>query len=112
MKLSTASQARAVVNLVTRYLQSMTARSKWKRPTHNYKVGDIVLLKDELLFNHNWPLARITKIYAGDDGLTRTVDLFCQGKIFRRATNRLILIVKDQPFSPSWQYVHILPVTY
>ena len=40
------------------YLQSMTARSKWKRPTHNYKVGDIVLLKDELLFNRNWPLAR------------------------------------------------------
>ena len=85
----------------TRYLQSMTARSKWKRPTHNYKVGDIILLKDELLFNHNWPLARVTKIYLGDDGLTRTVDLFCHGKIFRRATNRLILIVEDQPFPPS-----------
>ena len=85
----------------TRYLQSMTARSKWKRSTHNYKVGDIVLLKDELLFNRNWPLARVTKIYPGDDGLTRTVDLFCQGKIFRRATNRLILIVEDQPFPPS-----------
>ncbi len=55
----------------TRYLQSLTARYKWKRPTHIYKVGDIVLLKDELLFNRDWPLARVTKIFPGDDGLTQ-----------------------------------------
>ncbi len=85
----------------TRYLQSLTARYKWKRPTHNYKVGDIVLLKDELVFNRDWPLARVTKIFPGYDGLTRTVDLLCQGKQYTRATNRLILIVEDQPFPPS-----------
>ncbi len=85
----------------TRYLQSLTARYKWKRPTHNYKVGDIVLLKDELLFNRDWPLARVTKIFPGADGLTRTVDLLCQGKQYTRATNRQILVVEDQPFLPS-----------
>ena len=101
MELSTASQARSLVNLENLLFAIHDCQIQVERPTHNYKVGDIVLLKDELLFNRNWPLARVTKIYPGDDGLTRTVDLFCQGKIFRRATNRLILIVEDQPFPPS-----------
>ncbi len=83
------------------YLQSLQARSKWKRPTYNFKEGDVIILKDDLLKQRSWPLARVTKTYPGDDGLVRAVDLKCQDKIFRRATNRLVLIVEDQPHPPS-----------
>ena len=84
-----------------RYLQSLAARSKWHKKTYNYKPGDVVLVKDELLKQRHWPLARVLQVYPGDDGLVRTVDLLCQGKTYHRATNRLILIVEDQPAPPS-----------
>ena len=84
-----------------RYIQSLQSRTKWKKPTYNFQVGDVVLVKDEVLKHRDWPLARITKTFPGDDGLTRAVELHCQGKNYRRATNRLIFLTEDQPGPPS-----------
>ena len=39
-------------------------------------------------------------VIPGDDGLTRVVELHCQGKNYRRATYRLILLTEDKPAPP------------
>ena len=41
----------------------------------NFKVGDIVLLKEENVPRNQWPLAKITETLASDDGLVRSVML-------------------------------------
>ena len=79
-----------------RYLQSLIARAKWKRPEREFHVNDIVIIKDDETFGHRtWPLARITKLFQGQDNLTRVVDLSCRGKTYRRSTDRLVLLVED-----------------
>ncbi len=85
-----------------RYLQSLQARSKWQHTSRNFKKGDVVIIKDETLVHRTWPLARVEQTYPGEDGLVRTVDLICQGKIFRRSTNRLVLLVEDQLSPPEY----------
>ena len=46
----------------------------WRKERDNLKVGDVVVLIE---VNHVglWPLARVTKVYPGEDGKVRHVDL-------------------------------------
>ncbi len=73
---------------------------KWQRPTNDFQVGDVVIIKDEMLKQRSWPLARITQVYPGSDGHIRAVDLRCQRKVYRRSAHRLVLVVEDQHACP------------
>ncbi len=53
------------------------------------------LVKDESLRSRDWPLATITSLHPGDDGIVRAVTLQCRGRSFQRASNRLVLLVTD-----------------
>ncbi|XP_063979931.1 uncharacterized protein LOC135163955 [Diachasmimorpha longicaudata] len=55
----------------TGYLQRLQAISKWYHPTHDINVGSLVLLTDERFPPSKWPLARVTALHPGKDGLTR-----------------------------------------
>ena len=48
-----------------KYLQALQTRSKWTSPQWNFKVGDVVLLKDEALRDKSWPMAVITTVHPG-----------------------------------------------
>ncbi|XP_076686840.1 uncharacterized protein LOC143378765 [Andrena cerasifolii] len=56
----------------TEYLQSLQARNKWTHQHPQPHVGDLCLIKSELSSPARWPLARVTKLHAGADGMTRT----------------------------------------
>ena len=57
------------------YLQQLQARSRWQAKSPNLEVGDIVIMKPEKAFKCHWPLARITEVFPGQDGLVRVVSL-------------------------------------
>ena len=46
-------------------------------PSVELVTGDIVLVKDKELFaaRNSWPMARVTEVYPGGDGLVRSVKL-------------------------------------
>ncbi len=77
------------------YLSSLAARTKWQRPGRQLQVGDLVFLKDETLVVRQWPVALITATYPGDDQQTRVVEVRCRGHTYRRATNRLIPLLRE-----------------
>ncbi len=79
----------------TSYLASCAARSKWLRPGTTLQEGDIVLVKDESLRSRSWPLAIITKLHSGDDGVSRVATLRCRGKTYQRPVHRLVHLVTD-----------------
>ncbi|UYV71205.1 hypothetical protein LAZ67_8002159 [Cordylochernes scorpioides] len=57
------------------YLNNLQQRSKWKKPSSNLKVGDLVLVKDFPMPSMQWSLGRITKVSPGADGNVRVVEL-------------------------------------
>ena len=73
-----------------RYLQSLQSSTCWTSPTRDFQVGDVVLLKDTALLTHTWPMIVIVRVFPGKDG---HVDLRIHRKIYRRSTDRLVLLV-------------------
>ena len=87
-------------------LATLQSRQKWLKPNRNISVGDIVLLKDNASRNV-WPLAKVDKVYLGDDGKVRscrllvgTSHLTYQGVRTRKASyldrpvNKLVILVE------------------
>ena len=59
-------------------------------------MGDIELLKDEAVYQRNWPLGRVEKIYPGADGKSRVVDVFVKGRTYRRPVTRLVYLLEEE----------------
>ncbi|XP_033212253.1 uncharacterized protein LOC117169853 [Belonocnema kinseyi] len=52
------------------YLHTLLQRNKWTLPKRNLQIGDVVLIVDPFLIRRGtWPLARVTDVSAGQDGL-------------------------------------------
>jgi hypothetical protein len=59
------------------YLHTLQQRGKWTLKTDNLKIGDLVLVHTPSS-PLDWPLARVTNIHPGADGVVRVVDLKTQ----------------------------------
>ena len=57
------------------YLQHLQKAVRWHKKTRNYQIGDLVMLTDGKEFNCQWTMAKIVKVYPGQDGLVRSVDV-------------------------------------
>ncbi|XP_077282251.1 uncharacterized protein LOC143908459 [Temnothorax americanus] len=74
------------------YLQRQQAISKWHHSNNNIKVGSIVLLTDERSPPCKWPLARVTALHPGKDGLTRVVTLKTATTTLTRPSAKLAIL--------------------
>ena len=90
------------------YLSTLQARSKWQHKTPNLQVGDIVLLKYKKTISCHWPLARITAVYPGQDGLVRVAMVKMATGQYKRSVVKLALIFRptgaqepQQPLPPG-----------
>lgn len=75
------------------YLVALRKYSKWKRPSENFRVGDIVVLKEDNLVTSRWPIARIMKTNQGADGLIRVVTLKTKDGAYTRPVTKVALLV-------------------
>ncbi len=87
----------------TSNLQSLQQRHVWNiKRLRQFKTGDVVFLREDSLSYRQWPLARITRTLPGDDGITRVVEVLCNGRKLQRATVHLIPFMEDaKPSNPS-----------
>ena len=71
------------------YLSTLRKIYKWQHPTKNLSVGDVVLLIEEEVMPSKWPLARVIKIYPGNDGIVRVADVRTSRGSYRRPVHKL-----------------------
>ena len=75
------------------YLPSLMARSKWHEDRRGLQVGDVVLMAEESAPRGFWPLARVTKVYAGEDGRVRSAELkTASGSYYRRPVTKICVL--------------------
>jgi hypothetical protein len=80
------------------YLSKLQMRSKWKDTASSVKVGDLVILKYELLPPTKWPIAMVHELHPGRDGLTRVVTLrTSKGSTEKRSISKIIPINLEGP---------------
>ncbi|GFW01361.1 hypothetical protein TNCV_5030141 [Trichonephila clavipes] len=45
------------------YLSNLQNRTKWKSPNHNFKVGEIVIIKEDNIPPATWPLGKVIETH-------------------------------------------------
>ncbi|CAB0045245.1 unnamed protein product [Trichogramma brassicae] len=73
-------------------LHHMQVRQKWPTVQSGLKLGDLVLITEDMQPPQRWPLARVEQLHPGADGLTRVVTL-------RTATTRLRRPITNSPWA-------------
>ncbi|XP_043288822.1 uncharacterized protein [Venturia canescens] len=74
------------------YLQQQQSISKWHHPSHQIRVGTMVLLTDESLPPLKWPLARVVEVHPGPDGLIRVVTIKTATTTLKRPIAKLAVL--------------------
>ena len=65
-------------------------RSRWRKGNPNFNAGELVLLKDDDYTKRGrWPLARITRVLPGRDGVVRVVELKTKDGVYTRPVANL-----------------------
>ena len=77
------------------YLNNLQQRNKWKSPSSNLKIGDLVLIKEDNNPPLFWPMGKIIKVHPGKDSLVRVVTVNTYYGEFTRNINKLCLLPID-----------------
>lgn len=77
------------------YLSRLQQRPKWMRREAEFDVGQIVLIKNDLLPPGKWALGRIIKKYPGTDGICRVYSVKSGDSITKRPITKLCYLPID-----------------
>ena len=86
------------------YLSNLQSRNKWRKPSTDLRVDDVVLLK-EVSPRCLWPMGRVVEAFPDQDGRVRKVELVCaiskggKPKIFQRIIHQLVKLMWFPHFS-------------
>ena len=79
----------------TEYLNSLRHFAKWHCPATNLCIGDIVVLREDNMVPMKWPIARVIRTHACNDGLMRVVTVKTSTGIYRRPIVKVALLLPD-----------------
>jgi hypothetical protein len=83
------------------YLTTLQRREKWCTEQPSLKVGDLVLVTDELHPPLQWPLGRVMNIFTGNDDVTRVVNVKTHKGLYKRCATKLRLLpIRDNRPEP------------
>ena len=71
------------------YITILRKYTKWHHPSRNAQVGDVVIVKEDNLIPGMWPLARITEVHTGQDGLVRVATIKTANGTYKRPITKL-----------------------
>ncbi len=76
------------------YLKTLQRYTKWKLPSRNIQVGDIVIVCEDNVVPAKWPLGRIVETFPEKDELVRVVKVKTVSGTYKRPTSKIALLLK------------------
>ena len=78
------------------YLPTLTQRSTAAVSTPNLQVNELVLVSNDDTKRGKWPLGRVTRVFPGDDGVVRVVEVKTKDGLYTRPVAKLYRLEDDQ----------------
>ena len=75
------------------YITILNKYTKWPHRSRNVSVGDIVILRDEVLFPTDWPLAKVIDVHPGRDDLVRVVTVRTAKGTYKRPVTKVVVVL-------------------
>ena len=72
------------------YLCTLNKYDKWRFPSRNVTVGDIIIVQERGTIPTKWPLGRATEVHPGQDNMVCVVTVKTSQGIYRRQIADLI----------------------
>ena len=76
-----------------KYLTSLNRYNQWRRQSKNLEVGDIVMLKEDNIVPTQWPIARITEVHPGKDGLVCVATVKTAKGMYKHPVSKIALLL-------------------
>lgn len=76
----------------TEYVHALQQREKWNTIQKPVSVGDVVIVRDELLPATKWKLGRIHEVHPGADGIIRVVTIRCGSSTLKRSIVKICVL--------------------
>ena len=73
------------------YIPSLQERQKWHKTQRNLQTGELVLIADDNVPRHQWPIGRVTNVLPGSDNLVRSVEVRAKGSTYRKPITKICL---------------------
>lgn len=77
------------------YLSTLINRPKWLEQKRNYRVGDLVIIKEENIAPLKWKLGRIEKVLPGRDELIRSIIIRTATGVVKRPIVKVGLLLES-----------------
>ena len=75
------------------YLTTLQKFAKWRRPTKNISVGDVVTLREDGMVPTRWPLARVVDVHTGRDRVVRVVTVKTRDGTYTRPITKIAVLI-------------------
>ena len=97
------------------FIQTLQERQKWVKMSRNFCIGDIVLLKTDLMTQNHWPMCKVIGTNSDDKGVVRSVKLLLGNsannndkRILERPVTKIVLLLEvedvDSPTKGALTY--------
>ena len=74
------------------YIPSLQERQKWQKTQRNLQTGELVLIADDNVPRHQWPIGRVTNVFPGSDVLVGSVEVRAKESTYRRPITKICLL--------------------
>lgn len=71
-------------------------------------MGDVVVLREDIMVPAKWPIARVTKAHTGKDGLVRAVTVKTSTGIYTRPVVKVALLY---PTNTENKFMRVLTIS-
>ena len=80
----------------TEYITHIGQFTKWRRPSRNLRVNDIVIIREDSTIPTKWPLAKVVKVHPGKDNLVRVATVKTSSGVRTRPVTKLAVLLPSE----------------
>lgn len=73
-------------------IPSLQECQKWHKTQRNLQTGELVLIADDNVPCHQWPIPQVTNVFPGSDGLVRSVEVRAKESTYMRPITKICLL--------------------
>ena len=77
-------------------LMTLQSRNKWTKVQRNAKIGDIVLMIDDMVHRSNWRIGRISDVETDSKGIVRSVKVATKNNELRRPVSKVVFLLESE----------------
>lgn len=77
------------------YIGTLINRKKWLIEQRNFKIDDLIIIKDENLPPLRWKMGRIVQLHTGNDGLVRSITIKTSNGFLKRPVVKIGLLLAN-----------------